>query len=156
MSIQLTVRGTKDLDDKAKVLMREATRLQRRVSQANGRAAQRSYKPVLIGMVPTFIPSGYAHALANDLRVTTSTRFTGIAPGVTVTVTAPTGGPRGREVKRLEDGRLSHPLFGNKKFWYRQRVTRGFASVPLKAVKPQIVREIDGELAQIRRDVERA
>ena len=65
------------------------------------------------------------------------------------------GGKFGREVKNLEAGALRHPLFGNRGFWYRQRVRRGFASVPLRAVRPHIVRRIDAELADIKRDVER-
>ena len=59
-------------------------------------------------------------------------------------------------MKTMEDfGVLRHPLFGNKRHWYGQRIRRGFASTPLKAIRPQIVREIDHELAGIKRDVER-
>lgn len=155
MSVHVTVIGGEEVDAKARALLREASRFQRRVSQAANRAVQGSYRPVLVGMLPTFVPNGYANELANDLRVTTSVRFTGAFPGVTATVTAPTAGTKGREVRALEAGRLSHPLFGNRGYWYRQRVTRGFASVPMKAVKPHIVREIETEVAAIARDVER-
>lgn len=138
-------------------LLREASRFQRRVSTAAGRGVDRAYKPVLVGMVPAFMPSGYAPVLAPNLAVKSTVRFGGPRPGVGVTVSAPTGGTKGgRDVLALELGTLRHPLYGNKGFWYRQRVRRGFASVPLKAVRPQIVREIDHELAEVARDVERA
>lgn len=156
MSVQVTVLGTGELDQKAAALLREAARLQRRVSTATKRAVDRVYRPVLVGMVPAFMPSGYAPELAADLKVSTSVRFAGANPGVTAAVSAPTGGKHGREVTRLEGGLLSHPLFGNRKHWYRQRVRRGFASVPLKAIRPQIRREIDSEVSAVARDVERA
>jgi hypothetical protein len=153
--ITLTVTGGTELDATAARLRREAIRLQRRVSQATGRAVDRGYRPALVGSVPGFMPSGYAPALMANLKVATTVRFTGAFPGVTARVSAPTGGPKGRDVTALEAGTLRHPLFGNKGHWYRQRVRRGFASVPLRAVKPLIVREIDRELAEIARDVER-
>lgn len=136
-------------------MLREARRFQRRVSTATRTAVERGYRPVLVGMVPAFMPSGYTPALSSDLEVKTSVRFAGANPGVTARISAPTGGPKGRDVIALEAGRLSHPLFGDKSRWYRQRVRRGFASVPLKAIRPQIVREIDLELREVARDVER-
>jgi hypothetical protein len=74
---------------------------------------------------------------------------------VTARVSAPTGGPTGREVRQLEAGNLRHPLFGNRGWWYRQRVRRGFASVPLRAIRPHIVKRIEAELRAIARDVEK-
>lgn len=156
MSVQVKVLGKEQLDVKAAALLREASRFQRRVSSATKQAVDRVYRPVLVGMVPAFMPSGYAPELAADLKVSTSVRFAGVNPGVTAVVSAPTGGKFGRDVSRLEEGRLSHPLFGNRKHWYRQRVRRGFASVPLKAIRPQIRREIDQEVSAVARDIERA
>lgn len=156
MSVSLKVVGKEKLDTVAARLVREANRFQRRVSSATRSAVDRGYRPVLTGMVPAFMPGGYAPALTADLKIATTVRFTGAAPGVTVRVTAPTGGSKGRQVRTMEDfGVLRHPLFGNKKHWYSQRIRRGFASTPLKAIRPQIVREIDAELAGIKRDVER-
>lgn len=153
MGVDLTVRGGAKLDATAAKLAREARRFQRRISGATRDAVQNTYRPVLIGMVPQFMPGGYAPELAKDLRVATTV---GLASGrVSVRVSAPTGGKFGREVRQLEAGSLRHPLFGNRGFWYRQRVRRGFASVPLRATRPHIVKRIDGELAAIARDVEK-
>lgn len=153
MGVDLTVTGQRELDATAARLAKEARRFQRRVSQATKDAVQRSYRPVLVGMTPTFMPNRYAAVLSPDLRVATTVSLA--AGRVTARVTAPTGGKSGREVTRLEAGVLSHPLFGNRGWWYRQRVRRGFASQPLRAIKPQIVRDINQELAKIARDVER-
>ncbi len=153
MAVDLTVRGQAKLDEVAARLAKEARRFQRRVSQATKDAVESSYRPVLVGMTPTFVPNGYAAVLAPSLRVATTVSF---ASGrVTARVSAPTGGKFGRDVRQLEAGSLRHPLFGNRGWWYRQRVRRGFASVPLRAIRPHIVARIDHELAQIARDVER-
>lgn len=164
MGVDLTVRGGAKLDATAARLAREARRFQRRISGATKDAVQNTYRPVLIGMVPQFMPGGYAPELARDLRTAVTV---GLGSGrVSVRVSAPTGGKFGREVRRLEMGSLRHPLFGNrgtyksrtgeiKSAWFSQRVRRGFASVPLRATRPHIVRRIDSELAAIKRDVER-
>lgn len=153
MTVDLTVTGQRKLDVVAARLDREAKRFQRRVSTATRDAVQRTYRPVLVGMTPQFVPNGYAPVLSRDLQVKTTVS---LAQGrVTAHVFAPTGGKLGRDVTALERGTLRHPLFGNRGFWFRQRVRRGFASIPLRAVRPLIVREIDRELAAISRDVEK-
>lgn len=153
MGVDLTVTGQRELNAVAVRLRREAARFQRRVSGATKDAVERTYRPVLVGMLPTFVPDRYAAVLSRGLRVATTVSF---ASGfVTARVSAPTGGPTGRAVDALERGALRHPLFGHRGWWYRQRVRRGFASIPLKAIKPHIVREIDRELDKIARDVER-
>lgn len=156
MSLHVTVTGDKELEDKARALLREASRFQRRVSAATGRAVRGTYQPTLIGMVPAFVPDNYADDLAGDLRVNTTVHFTGANPGVTAGVRAPTGRPKGRAVRELEVGTLRHPLFGNRNHWFAQHIRPGFASVPLRATRRHIIGEIDDELAQISRDVEKA
>jgi hypothetical protein len=164
MGVDLTVTGGRELDAAAARLAREARRFQRRVSQATRDAVQRSYRPVLVGMTPQFVPNRYASVLGPDLRVATTVSLS--AGRVTARVSAPGSGKRGRDVRKLEAGVLAHPLFGNrgtyksrtgeiKSAWFRQRVRRGFASVPLRAIRPHIVRQIDAELAAIKRDVEK-
>jgi hypothetical protein len=153
LAVELTVRGQRKLDTTAAKLTKEARRFQRRISDATKDAVQNSYRPVLIGMVPQFMPGGYAPVLAASLRTVVSASVT--SGRVSIRVSAPTGGKFGREVRQLEAGSLRHPLFGNRGFWYRQRVRRGFASVPLRATRPHIVKRIDSELAAIARDVER-
>jgi len=134
-------------------LLKQARVFQRRVASATRDAVQEVYRPAVVAMAPSLMPDRYAGLLSRDLHVSTSVRFSGSAPGVTVSVSAPTGGPQGRDVTRLERGTLSHPLFGNKHHWYRQSVTRGFASKPIRASRPKIVARIDRELEQVADDV---
>jgi hypothetical protein len=137
-------------------LLKQAKAFQRRVSSATRRAVDRTYRPAVVSMAPSLMPDRYAGLLERDLKVSTSVRFSGSAPGVSVSVSAPTGGPQGRDVSSLERGRLSHPLFGDRSHWYRQSVTRGFASKPIKAIKSKIVEQIDDELAAVADDVKGA
>ncbi len=137
-------------------LLKQAKAFQRRVSSATRRAVDRTYRPAVVSMAPSLMPDRYAGLLERDLKVSTSVRFSGSAPGVSVSVSAPTGGPQGRDVSSLERGRLSHPLFGDRSHWYRQSVTRGFASKPIKAIRSKIVADIDDELAAVADDVKGA
>lgn len=155
MTVELTVLGGENLDAKAGQLVREAARLQRRISSAAGRAVSRTFEPALVAATPEFMPAGYARALGPDLKVKTQVRFAGSRPGVRARVSAPTGGPKGREVSAVEAGRLKHPLFGNKSHWYTNRIKRGFASSTLRKTQPQIVKELDDELAAVRKDLEK-
>lgn len=157
--LHTTIIGEAELDKTAADLLKEAARFQRRVVSATGKAVRRVYFPTLLGMVSQFMPSGYAPVFSATVKATPSVRFSGASPGVTVRVSAPTGGPRGRAVDALERGVLRAPSFPSGRRstwrWHAQRIRRGFASVPLKAIRPQIEREIDQELAAIARDVER-
>lgn len=156
MSVEVKVVAGPEFERTRAELLRQARLFQRRVSSATRRAVDRTYRPAVVSMMPSLMPDRYAGLLARDLHVSTSVRFSGSAPGVSVSVSAPTGGPQGRDVLSLERGRLSHPLFGDKRHWYRQSVTRGFASKPVKAIRPRIVDEIDQELAKVARDVKEA
>lgn len=157
MAVSVRVYGTKELDAKANALLVEARRFQRRISTATRGAVDRVYRPALMTALPEFMPDRYAGVLGSDLHVATSVRFAGSNPGVHVTLTAPTGGPKGRAIHALEyAANLRHPLFGNKRFWYDQRIKRSFASKTAKGIQPELVQEIDAELAKIKREVEGA
>jgi hypothetical protein len=138
-------------------LLKESRRFQRRVSAAAGRGVDRSYKPALVAAAPQYMPDAYAAVLTPNLQLKTTVRFAGLRPGVSVTVSSPTGGTKGgRDVRALEQGTLRHPLFGNKNFWYRTRVKPRWAELTMRATRPAIVHEIDAELEAVKRDVEAA
>lgn len=155
-AVEVRIVAGREFERTRVALSKAAQQFRRRVAESARAAVDEYYRPALVAAVPTFMPGGYAAVLAPDLVVKTSVRFTGAAAGVRATVTAPTGGPKGRDVLALESSRLRHPLFGNKKYWYQQRIKRGFASMPLKAVRPKIVSRIDSELDKIAEEIKRS
>ncbi|HEX6872407.1 MAG TPA: hypothetical protein VF163_15025 [Micromonosporaceae bacterium] len=156
--LTVTVTGGREADKAAAELKREGIRFQRRVTTAVGKAVKRVYFPTLVGMVPRFMPSGYAPTFAASLKAVPVVRYAGISPGVSVVVSAPTTGRQGRAVNALERGELRAPSFPsgprNTWKWHRQRIPPGFGSKPLEAIRPQIKREIELELREITRDLE--
>jgi hypothetical protein len=58
------------------------------------------------------------------------------------------------DLKRLDaDGRVRHPLYGDRRHWFQQQVTPGFFSGPFEAVdwEERADRALDRALDQIRR-----
>lgn len=143
-----------ELKAKAAELRLAARRLQGRVVRAADRAVQGSFLPALVATTPQFMPSGYAPTLVSDLRADTSTSIVR-SPGVTIRVYAPTGGPKGRDVYRLEKGQLKHPVFGNRSVWRTTRTKPGFAKAALRSTRVVIVRAIDKEVDEIARELGR-
>lgn len=102
-----------------------------------------------------YMPNRYAGVLGPGLRVQTFKR-TGLSPGVTIHATAPTAGRGGRKIAQLNDGLLSHPLFGDRKFWFRQgapSVEPGFFTDPCEAAAPRVR---DAIIAAVERVLEKA
>ena len=85
------------------------------------------------------MPDNYVPALLRDLKVTTFSRA-GLDAGVSVRVEART--PRGnyRQVVKLEEGSIRHPLFGDRERWFTQfkGMRAGFFSEPVRQHGPQI------------------
>ena len=85
------------------------------------------------------MPDHYVPALLRDLKVTTFSRA-GLDAGVSVRAEART--PRGnyRQVVQLEEGRIRHPVFGNRENWKTQYkgMRRGFFSDVVSEHGPRI------------------
>src|SRR5258708_17718858 len=75
-----------------------------------------------------YMPQRYADVLAGDLAVTTQKRF-GRDPSIAIRAR---GRTHKRKVIQLDEGVLSHPLFGDREHWYRQtaHVKAGFCAEP--------------------------
>ena len=87
-----------------------------------------------------YLPGPYADVLAADLSVTTSKR-TGRDPGISLKVK---GRVKKRHVRRIDDGTLMHPLWGDREHWYaqRQHVQPGAISDPFNKAAPAIRAEV--------------
>jgi hypothetical protein len=82
-------------------------------------------------------------------KFTARTRTGGKNPGVRIT------GKGELDLPALDRGRLRHPLFGNRRRWYEQRIDAGWFTKAMEDLAPQIRREllkaIDDVRAKLRR-----
>jgi|SRR6516162_9488893 hypothetical protein len=92
--------------------------------------------PVVRVQLPDRMPDRYAAVLGPDLDMGSSTRTTGTEIGVSVY--ARPRGRKKRKLPRLDYGILTHPLFGDRKYWYDQAITRGFFSGPVEDAAPRV------------------
>jgi hypothetical protein len=83
------------------------------------------------------MPAGYGPLLSRATEVYIRVG-TGASFSATVKVLA-TGKREQRDVRSLNAGRLSHPLFGNRRRWYRQRVKPGFVNIPVQRTQKRVV-----------------
>lgn len=84
-----------------------------------------------------YMPKRYAATLGADLKLGTSSRLSGGNPGVSVWGR---GGVRGRKLRRLDAGILTHPVFGDRSRWIDQTdgMTRGFFTGPAEKAAPRV------------------
>src|SRR5262249_33103881 len=70
-----------------------------------------------------YMPDRYAAVLSEDMKVTVS-RLTGRNPAVRL-VAGSVVRRRRRKLKRLNEGFLTHPLFGDRERWFTQAAPGG-------------------------------
>ena len=84
-------------------------------------------------------------ARAAGANYTIRSKGTGKNPTVTLQATPRKG--RSVNLKALDRGELRHPLFGNRKHWYVQRVSPGWFSRPVdrnvEGVRTELLKAID-------------
>lgn len=66
-------------------------------------------------------------------RPTVSNRLTGRAAGIRVKQSK-----KGHDLPAIDEGRVRHPLFGNRKVWYALSVPEGYFTKPLNKSVPRI------------------
>lgn len=102
------------------------------------------------------LPDPYAEVFDADLDIKTAARGGGgINTDAVVTVYARTRSGKRRRFKRLEDGVLEHPLFGNRKRFYAQtsHVVPGWFSGPASDDAPRVRAALEQALAGIADEV---
>lgn len=97
---------------------------------------------------------GLAQTVASGLRRGVRTRRrTGRNPGISIV-----GSASGHDLSAMNRGRLRHPLFGNRAYWYTQTVTPGFWDKPLEReapkVREELIKAFDEMSIKIKRAVE--
>ena len=122
------------------------TDLRKELQAAVTRAAQPVPEAIRGGLIPR-LPNPYARVFGADLRVTVSKRYGARDPGVTVRATTRSG--KRRKLRRLDDGALEHPLYGNRRFWFRQAVGPGWFTTPAREAAGRAREEILAALDRV-------
>lgn len=81
--------------------------------------------------IPDYMPNrgGYAKTLQASHSPRTQVKTGGRDPSIRI-ISRTKGGVK-RKVKALEAGKLSHPVFGNRRVWRTQSVKPGFFTEPM-------------------------
>lgn len=152
--LDFQIRGAAELRTAARQLRIEQAVLRRGASRALERGVRGLRRTIPEGAKR--LPGGYATVMAEDVTVSTSVRLAAREPSIAVRVKAEGGpSPGGRAVEAIDDGRLRHPLFGNRNRWYEQAVRPHFASEPFQDARPAIIAEIAKEWNEMVARVER-
>ena len=103
----------------------------------------RAARPLIVAVraeIPPVMPKGYEQVLSRSLKIRTQVR-TGRNAAVRITAVAK-GRGQNRHIRALDRRILRHPLFGDRDWWYTQRVRPGFWSRPMHAGVPAVRREL--------------
>ena len=119
-------------------LFRELTGAMRRGVEPAQDAVREDLKPHL--------PDRYAETLDADLRLGVNVRTNERDPGVSVTGQART---KARKLRNLDEGRLTHPVFGNREEWRTQEEQPGWFTGPAEAGGPRVRAGIERALADV-------
>jgi hypothetical protein len=95
------------------------------------------------------LPDRYAATLDADLRLGVNVRTNERDPGVSVTGTART---KARKLRNLDEGRLTHPVYGNREKWETQEepsVQPGWFTGPAEAGGPRVRAAIERALEDV-------
>lgn len=103
--------------------------------------------------LPQYMPDRYALVMRKALKIKTVIRMSGKTAGVRLTATGK-GRHKSRDTRNLNRGTLRHPLWGNRDWWYAQKVRRGFWDEPLRAGAPDVRREIVRVITEVNKRIE--
>jgi hypothetical protein len=98
-----------------------------------------------------YMPDRYAAVLASDIEVTAAKNL-GAEPSVRIRAK---GRTHRRKVVRLNEGFLTHPLYGNRQHWFTQTggMRPGFFFDPAEKAAPEIKDRVLAALAETARKI---
>jgi hypothetical protein len=119
-----------------KAAARDLTRELRKGQRAAFRPLQKEIKAEALATLPK--AGGYNVTMSRAVKVTVTTG-TG-KKALTARIYA-TGKADARDVRKVNDGILRHPLFGNRKNWHTTKVRAGFVDRPIDRLSDQVLKE---------------
>jgi len=143
------VDGAEQLTALAKRLRAESKELQRELPRAMNRATKGARAAVKAEALATLPRRGGLGKRVASSRLTTRTRRSGRAAGVRIVAKG------GVDIGALDRGRLRHPLFGDRRRWFAQKVRPGWFTRPLTAAAPRVRAEIETSMRVIAGKIEK-
>lgn len=139
--------------------------LVRELTAGMRRGAQAAPPLIRANLIPA-LPDNYAETLDADLDITVSVRTSDANPGVSVTAKArgintsspgpliregapPSRRKKGRKLRRLDAGLLTHPVFGDREVWRTQQVRPGWFTGPCQDAAPKVRAELEKALHDV-------
>lgn len=101
-----------------------------------------------------YLPGGYAGVITASIKIRVSRRGSGSSPGIRLLAKASTPSGGARELARLDKGWLRHPLWGNRKHWYPQRIASGFYTHTLEQDAPRVRIELVEAIRKVAAKIE--
>lgn len=138
MAVDVTIEGAEKLALLAKALKQVGDRELRLELLKGLREATKPTKEKVKESFKTNLPQrgGLAALISGDAKLTTQNRMAGKNPGVRIKARA------GHDIKRMDKGRLRHPIYGSRKKWVTQAIEPGVFSKPIEDDAPQMRDEI--------------
>lgn len=138
MPVELSVEGSHDLERVARRLKRAAAGELRKELYRGINRAVKPMKQAAKDAADRELPQrGGLNKFVASSKFGTRTRGFGRSPGVSITAKK-----SGHDLRSLDRGRLRHPLFGNRRFWYQQPVRAGWWTQTLNDEAPLVRREL--------------
>lgn len=148
---ELRVDGAKQLGAVSRAL-KSADPLIRRELAAGIREATEPVKKEVEAELAAVLPTrgGAAAQIPADTKVVTQRMAGRSGPGIRLRARSK------RNVRRIDRGRLRHPLFGNRGHWFTTNVKPGWFTRPALAAGDDVRRELVSRLDKVARKISRS
>lgn len=151
MPADLTIQGAEQLAEVAKLLKQTGDKDLRKELFRGFNRATKPLKEAAKDAARRELPKrGGLNEWAASSRMATRTRTSGQNVGVRIVSTK-----KGHDLRSLNRGRLRHPLFGNRRFWFNQPVKTWWFDDAMKGKAGAVRKELVVVLDDVARKVAR-
>jgi hypothetical protein len=139
MPFELRVTGTEKLAETGKALRQAGLQgkgLRRELYKSVNRATKPLKQEAKAEARKVLPKRGKLNQLVSRSNLSTKTKLTGSQVGVKITA------KKTEHIDRIDQGSVRHPLFGNRRHWYGQKVREGWFTRPMERGATRTGREI--------------